>query len=120
MVSIHPTRVCPVDLTQEQPELILTQFGQEYIESRLGRELPALAHCQRVESLTAQMSLVAHGNGVGVISATMLSALGSPLVRGPVTPAVRVELSLVARDLASLSPAAQYLLDVIREVFPGS
>lgn len=119
IVSISRDESADIDLRKEVSDLILCRVAYDSVTEQLTGQDVDLSHALVVEAASTQISMVANGNGTGMISELMLSTIPNSLIRGSVSPGMEMEIGLIAQSFGDLPTAAGELANMILERSAG-
>lgn len=104
-----------VDLNLSPERLIFCKAAQETTMELLKRHRINLTKSFIVQQPETVMSLVEKQNGIGIISALVLDHTPNEFIRYPITPAIPIDIGLIAHNLNDLTPAALELKKLTTE-----
>ena len=121
MIAILPpdmTSVQKLDLNGNMEGLILTKAAAETLSEQTRHLVHLNLHRNFiVQDTETVVRFVTAGNGIGIVSRFVLNVVPNKLSRCNITPMVRIEIGIVSRDFADLSPAAKEFIRMLKENF---
>lgn len=118
MVSVRKEpfqTTAPVLLKDHTENYILCRAGYETVTEKLKNQKIRLENCFTVHQAETVINLVNVGNGIGILSELVLDATPNNLFRHTISPAVEMDVGVIAVDLDDLTPVATTLLYMVKE-----
>lgn len=121
MIAILPPDMASVeklDLKGNMEGLILTKAAAETLSEQTRHLIHLNLHRNFiVQDTETVVRFVTAGNGIGIASRFALNAVPNKLSSCNITPKVRIEIGIISRDFADLSPAAKAFVRMLTENF---